>query len=107
MSWTSGEVDSVCLPAFAPSTLLAPGIKSAGVRGQRLTKAQWKPNRNPRETQRTPSLKSVGLGLGGLNRPPTQENSLNHPQSFNLHGGQGPSLKSVGFGAGAGCPSKL
>ena len=107
MSWKPGEVDSVCLPAFAPSTLLAPGIKSAGVRGRRLTKARWKPNRNPRETQGTPSLKSVGLGLGGLNRPPTQENSLNHPQSSHLHGGQGPSLKRVVLGAGAGFPSKL
>ncbi len=51
MSWTPGEVDSVCLPAFAPSTLLAPGVKSAGVRGQRLTKAQWKPKGNPEDTQ--------------------------------------------------------
>ncbi len=85
MSWTPGEVGPVCLPAFAPSTLLAPGIKSAGVRGRRLTNAQWKPTRNPRETQGTPSLKSGGLRLGlrargGLNRPPTQENSLIIPE---------------------------
>ena len=68
MSWTPDEVGPVCLPAFAPSTLLAPGIKSVGVRGRRLTKAQRRTTGNPRETER--DTQSQKCRFGGWGRAP-------------------------------------